>query len=69
MEHRPAEELYDLRNDRDHLENLADDPKCQEALQSFRSRISELMNKTSDPRLEDRFDFLPWSDPGLASPR
>ena len=45
--------------------HLADAPEQADALNDLRRRLDTLMNTTKDPRLEDRFDYLPWSEPGL----
>jgi len=65
MEHRPAEELYRLDGDPDHLKNLAKDPELQSVLEGFRNDVEQVMQETKDPRLEDRFDYRPWCAPGL----
>lgn len=65
MHRRPPEELYDLRSDPHQLNNLADAPEQADTLKALRRRLDTLMNATKDPRLEDRFDYRPWSEPGL----
>jgi N-sulfoglucosamine sulfohydrolase len=62
---RPAEELYDLRNDPDQLKNLASDPTYAEAKAKLSHQITSIMAKTNDPRLTDAFDRLPYVDPKL----
>jgi hypothetical protein len=60
---RPAEELYDLRNDPDQLTNVADKPEYADALQQLRKRVDEWMKQTHDPRLDpayDGFDTFPY---------
>ena len=46
---RPAEELYDLRNDPFQLENLASDPAHAEVLVGLRGRLSAYLERTRDP--------------------
>ncbi|MEM6692748.1 MAG: sulfatase-like hydrolase/transferase, partial [Planctomycetota bacterium] len=65
MHHRPSEELYDLRNDSHQLQNLADASEYAQTLLTLRERVDTVMKESNDPRLNDRFDYLPWSDPGL----
>ncbi|MEM8955640.1 MAG: sulfatase [Verrucomicrobiota bacterium] len=63
MNHRPSEELYHIKKDPDHLENLADDPELAPVLEKFRSQVDKIMQDTDDPRLNDAFDRAPWIDP------
>ncbi|MDE0770366.1 MAG: sulfatase [Opitutaceae bacterium] len=71
---RPMEELYDIKNDPDQLHNLlalhsshsdewAEDPSKASVLKDLRQKIDSVMLATSDPRLTDSFDYLPYSDP------
>lgn len=60
---RPLEELYDIKADPDQLENLAENPEMQSVLKTLRHQIDSVMLTTSDPRLTDSFDYLPYSDP------
>ncbi len=53
---RPAEELYDLRNDPHQLTNIADKPEYAEALKQSRSRADDWMKQTHDPRLNPSYD-------------
>ena len=62
MHPRPSEELYDLKTDPDHLVNLVTDPESISTLAELRQRVEAVMHETSDPRLEDAFDRLPWVD-------
>jgi N-sulfoglucosamine sulfohydrolase len=60
---RPSEELYDITKDPDQLHNLAEDPSMASVLIELRQQIDTVMLATSDPRLTDSFDYLPYSDP------
>lgn len=62
MNHRPAEELYDLRNDPEQLNNLASDPEQSAILKKLREEVQATSERTKDPRLNDAFDELPWVD-------
>lgn len=50
---RPAEELYDLRNDPDQLKNLAEDSEHSAALGSMRQSLQQQLLQTHDPRAND----------------
>ncbi|MEM1297140.1 MAG: hypothetical protein AAGH89_17370 [Verrucomicrobiota bacterium] len=52
MNHRPAEELYDLHND----------PEQSAMLKQLRDEVQATLERTSETRLEDAFDELPWVD-------
>ncbi len=65
MHQRSPEELYDLHSDPHQLSNLADAPEHAAVLKSLRESVDAVMRESNDPRLEDRFDYLPWSAPGL----
>lgn len=45
---RPEEELYDIINDPDELNNLADDPACQQALVEMRKILDDWIKETDD---------------------
>lgn len=60
---RPAEELYDLREDPEQMVNLAGDPEKAAILAKLREQVETVMQETHDPRLDDAFDRLPWTDP------
>ncbi len=62
MHPRPSQELYDLKNDPDQLVNLAANPEHATVLTTLRGRVDKVMNATSDPRMKDAFDRLPWVD-------
>lgn len=49
--HRPRFELYDLESDPDEVENLADDPKYQELVDSFVEKLKRFQKDTKDPWL------------------
>ena len=62
---RPEEELYDLREDPDHMHNLADDPDHQEVRDRLRSRLMEVLREQDDPRVVEtpcRFEVSPFTD-------
>lgn len=53
---RPAEELYDLRDDPDQLTNVAAKPEYADALKEHRDRIDAWMIQTKDPRVDPAYD-------------
>ncbi|MEY4485101.1 MAG: hypothetical protein RL693_2553 [Verrucomicrobiota bacterium] len=53
---RPAEELYDLRNDPDQLSNIASHPEYAGSLKEHRDRIDAWMVQTKDPRVDPTYD-------------
>ncbi len=55
---RPAEELYDVRNDPDQIVNLAADPNHQETKKRLEAELNAYLKKTGDPRRESDED--PW---------
>ncbi len=55
--HRPAEELYDLRNDPDQLNNVADDEKYASILKVHALRLTKDLIASNDPRESDRHSF------------
>ena len=60
---RPAEELYDVREDPDQVHNLADDVQHHETKQKLRGGLVEHLRRTGDPRFSDaavRFDDYPY---------
>ena len=60
---RPAEELYDLKNDPNQLTNIADQPEDADALNQHRARVDEWMKQTNDPRIDpanDDWDHFPY---------
>ncbi|MCA9128009.1 MAG: sulfatase [Planctomycetales bacterium] len=61
---RPAEELFDLRADPDHLKNLADDADYQQIKQELSTRLMNTLRATGDPRVIGdglTFDQPPYS--------
>ncbi|MFP4028357.1 MAG: sulfatase [Candidatus Brocadiia bacterium] len=62
---RPGEELYDLRNDPDHMQNLADAPEYQEIKERLKERLMRELTEQEDPRVteeECRFEKSPFTD-------
>jgi arylsulfatase A-like enzyme len=63
---RPAEQLFDLRNDPDQTVNLADDPQFAKTKETYSQRLLEILREAKDPRVLDdgkTFDQPPFSDP------
>jgi N-sulfoglucosamine sulfohydrolase len=60
---RPAEELYDLRNDTHQLENVAGRPAYASAQHRLRQQLESWLRETGDPRVtldDDRWDRFPY---------
>jgi len=60
---RPAEELYDLRNDPGQLRNVAGSIEYLDAQQSMRRRLFDHLRKTGDPRVTGGtvdWDYYPY---------
>lgn len=57
---RPAEELYDLKNDPQQMNNLAELPAYQAVKEKFAERLLNVQTTTDDPRLKDLFDQAPY---------
>ncbi len=55
---RPAEELYDLRNDPDQLHNVADDPQYAQIRDELTAQLTAHLTATGDPRMGDNSDFF-----------
>lgn len=53
VDKRPAEELYDIRNDPGNLQDLAGDARYAEVKQQLSDRLEELLRETGDPRILD----------------
>ena len=51
---RPADELYDLRTDRDCVRNLAPDPAHAERMTALRQRMETMLKAQGDPRMDGR---------------
>lgn len=69
---RPAEELYDLRNDPDQLQNVAADPTYAQTLAKLSAKLTADLIATQDPR-EDAthpfdFDDVPYTGSGPRHP-
>jgi arylsulfatase A-like enzyme len=63
FEKRPAEELYDLRNDPGQLTNLAERKEFASAKKKLAAQLAEWMKETGDPRAtndDDRWDAYPY---------
>jgi len=52
LQHRPAEELYDLTKDPYELNNIADDPSQQKILTSLRNKLDAWMKQQGDLGME-----------------
>ncbi len=64
---RPAEELYDLRNDPDYLVNVAADPAYETQRRELAARLMHILVTTGDPRVTgdgDTFERPPFAGPG-----
>lgn len=60
---RPAEELYDCRNDPHQTKNLAADPACADVRARLAERLASYLKRTADPRAAGRgdvFDTYPY---------
>ena len=60
---RPAEELYDLREDRDQVNNLIDSPLHATVREDLAARLMRVLNETGDPRVVGdggAFDAAPY---------
>jgi arylsulfatase A-like enzyme len=63
---RPAEELYDLRTDPNHMHNLADDRQHAATRQELSERLMEILKAQNDPRVVEtpcRFEHAPYAGP------
>jgi len=56
LEHRPAEELYDLRSDPHQLSNVAARAAYADARRELRGRVERWMRDTADPRVDPAYD-------------
>ena len=63
---RPAEELYDIREDPDQLKNLADDPTYVRVKKELSSKLMGILEKTGDPRVTG--DGMTFERPPFAGP-
>ncbi len=69
---RPAEELYDLRNDPDQIKNLADDAAHAETKRGLSERLMRVLNANGDPRVTGdgkTFERPPFTDPAPEPPK
>lgn len=60
------DELYDLKSDRQELNNLIDSPRHQDKVQEMNALLWELLQKSNGdevPLLEDRGPTFPWRHP------
>ncbi len=58
VDKRPAEELFDLRNDPGNLKNLSESPAHAEILKRHREELDAYLRKTEDPRILGRGDVI-----------
>jgi N-sulfoglucosamine sulfohydrolase len=62
---KPAEELYDLREDPWLLDNLAEKPEFREIKEKLKQQLTEELTSEGDPRMfggGDEFDRYPYAD-------
>lgn len=62
---RPAEELYDVKNDPDQINNVADRPEFAAIRRELSERLMSILKESSDPRVTgdgSTFDKSPYSD-------
>ena len=63
---RPAEELYDLRNDPDQTRNVAADPVFTKQKRALSAQLMKVLTEAKDPRVigdGGTFDRPPFTDP------
>ena len=63
---RPREELYDLRTDPDHMNNLAEDPEHAEVRERLSARLMKVLREQNDPRVVEspcRYESAPYAGP------
>lgn len=63
---RPAEELYDLRTDPDHMHNLAKDPAHEPRRRELAALLESVQRRHKDPRLVEspcRYEHSPYAGP------
>jgi len=58
VDKRPAEELFDIRNDPGNLDNLADEARYADVKQQLRNELEEKLRETGDPRVLDGGDVF-----------
>jgi len=69
---RPAEELYDLKNDPGQVVNVADEPQYRRTRIQLAVRLAQALIEMEDPRLDGRgalFDSQPYLGGSPAFPR
>lgn len=69
---RPAEELYDLRNDPDQLVNLAQDDQYRDVKDSLSRQLTAYLEKTQDPRVTGEkviWDSVQYYEPRDFTPK
>ncbi|ADG69211.1 sulfatase [Planctopirus limnophila DSM 3776] len=62
---RPREEFYDLQQDRDCIQNLADDPTLTARMEALKNRLFAQLKEEQDPRMDGKgylFDEYPHSN-------
>ncbi len=61
----PAEELFDIRNDPDHMHNLIDHPDYQEVRRQLSEQLLAVLKANDDPRVQEdcRFEHPPYAGP------
>lgn len=65
---RPAEELYDVRNDPEQVHNLAWDSRFQKTKEKLESSLMDYLRRTGDPRATDaavKFDTYHYYGPDV----
>jgi N-sulfoglucosamine sulfohydrolase len=63
---RPKEELYDLRIDPHHMNNVADDPAYSDDQKTLAAKLMHILRENNDPRLVEspcRFEHEPFAGP------
>ena len=63
---RPREELYDLNEDPDYMNNVAEDPADANVRSQFAGRLLAIVEEQHDPRLMEqpcRYEFEPYAEP------
>jgi len=67
---RPAYELYDIKNDPNHMTNLASDPKYKDIAEKLHQELFEILEKRNDPRVIEgddcKFEHQPYA--GMPDP-
>jgi hypothetical protein len=58
MGKRPAEELFDIQEDPECMNNLAQNPNCTEIKQQLWENLKTALEKQGDPRMVDNGDIF-----------